>query len=366
MDEPAGTAVFLVLAPNWLGDAVMASPLLSRLAAARDERGQGPALHLAVRRPWAPLFAGDPRLAGLVPVERAGRHAGLRGIVRLAGDLRRVGARALVLGPPSLRAGLAAKLAGVPVRVGYRGDGRGLLLNHPLPRPVRGERHHSDELLALGDRALAACGLVPGDPDRERAWGLLPGCRAVPPADLGAGPDLWVLAPGTTYGEAKVWPVANAARFVDLAVATRGVRVALLGDAGATGFAAALRERCAGPWRTGLPGPAGVVDLVGRTSVATAAALLRKARAFVGNDSGLMHLAGALGVPTVGIFGSTNPAWTAPLGPAVRVLVADGFPCRPCYRRTCNQDRFCLETIGAASVLAAVDALVAESPKETP
>ncbi|MBE0567874.1 MAG: hypothetical protein IH621_18110, partial [Krumholzibacteria bacterium] len=88
MNEPAGTAVFLVLAPNWLGDAVMASPLLSRLAAARDERGQGPALHLAVRRSWAPLFAGDPAQPR------------------------------------------------VPVRVGYRGDGRGLLLSHPLPRPV--------------------------------------------------------------------------------------------------------------------------------------------------------------------------------------------------------------------------------------
>ncbi|MFO7607720.1 MAG: glycosyltransferase family 9 protein [Candidatus Krumholzibacteriia bacterium] len=366
MDETGRSPVILVLAPNWLGDVVMASPLLSRLAAARDGSGRGPAVQLAVRRAWAPLFAGDPRLAAVVEVERPGRHAGVRGLGRLAAQLRRVGADAVVLGPPSLRAALVARLAGVPARIGYRGDGRGFLLSAALRRPIRGARHHGDELLDLGDRALAACGLKPGDPDRERGWGLLPGCTASPAADPGPGPPLWVLAPGTTYGEAKVWPVANAARFADLAVGTRGVRLVLLGDSGAAGFAAALRERCAGPWRPGTAGPAGIVDLVGRTTVAEAAALLRRAEAFVGNDSGLMHLAGALGVPTVGLFGSTDPAWTAPLGPRVRTLAADGFPCRPCFRRTCNQERFCLETIAAEAVLEAVDALVAAARKEMP
>lgn len=366
MVETGRSPVILVLAPNWLGDVVMASPLLSRLAAARDGRGRAPAVHLAVRRPWSPLFAGDPRLAAVVAVERPGRHGGLRGIGRLAADLGRVGADAAVLGPPSLRSALVARLARVPARIGYRGDGRSLLLSAAPRRPPRGTRHHADELLDLGDRALAACGLKPGDPDRERAWGLLPGCTAVPAADPGPGPPLWVLAPGTTYGEAKVWPVANAARFAQMAVGDRGVRLVLLGDGGAAGFAAALRERCAGPWRTGTAGPAGIVDLVGRTTVAEAAALLRGARAFVGNDSGLMHLAGALGVPTVGLFGSTDPGWTAPLGPRARTLAADGFPCRPCFRRTCNQERFCLETLGADAVLAAVDDLVAAAGKEKP
>ncbi len=356
MPEARRDPVILVLAPNWLGDVVMASPLLSRLAAAGDGDGRLPAVHLAVRRPWAPLFAGDPRLAGLVLVERQGRHGGLAGLVRLGADLRRVAPDAVVLGPPSLRAGLAARLSGARVRVGYRSDGRGGLLSDALPLPPRGTRHHGDELTDLGDRALAACGLAAGDPDREAAWGLLPGLRAAPPADPGEGPAVWVLAPGTTYGEAKVWPLANARDFARRAVAERGVRLVLLGDAAAGRFAAELGRAVAGGARRDLPGPAGLVDLTGRTTVAEAAGLLRTADAFVGNDSGLMHLAGALGVPTVGLFGSTNPDWTAPLGPAVRVVAADGFPCRPCYRRTCNQPLFCLATIDAGQVLDAVDA----------
>ena len=143
-----------------------------------------------------------------------------------------------------------------------------------------------------------------------------------------------------------------------------GRRLALVGDASARPFAAWLRDETRLRWRGELAGPAGVVDLVGRTSLAELASLLLAAEVFVGNDSGVMHLAGALGVPTVGLFGSTNPDWTAPLGTATRVLAAAGFPCRPCYRRTCNQDRFCLATIGAEEVLAAVAAVTGRGGKD--
>ena len=366
MRDQAAVPVILVLAPNWLGDVVMTSPLLSRLAAARGADGRRPAVHLAVRRPWAPLFDADPRLASVVIVEREGRHAGPAGLLRLGADLRRVAPWAIVVGPPSLRAGLAARLSGAAVRVGYRGEGRGPLLTAAPAKPARGERHHSRELADLGDLALAACGLLPDAGGQAEAWGLLPACAAVPGPAADQGPPVWVLAPGTTYGEAKIWPLEQARRFADVAVAERGVRLVLLGDAAAADFAAAMRRGSPSPWRDSLAGPAGIVDLCGRTSLAAAAGLLRGAAAFVGNDSGLMHLSGALGVPTVGLFGSTNPAWTAPLGRATRVLAADGFPCRPCYRRTCNQDRFCLATIDAATVLAAVDDLCGRAPRGRP
>lgn len=365
MRDPALVPVFLVLAPNWLGDVVMTSPLLSRLAAARAPDGRRPTVHLAVRRPWAPLFAGDPRLTSLLPVDRDGRHAGLAGLTRLGADLRRVSADAIVVGPPSLRAGLAARLSGARIRVGYRGEGRGPLLTVAPAKPVRGARHHSRELTDLGDLALAACGLEPDVEGLEPGWGLLPAWESAPPATVADGPPVWVLAPGTTYGEAKIWPLESARRFADLAVAGRGVRLVLLGDAAAAEFAAAMGQGSTSPWRETLAGPAGIIDLCGRTSVAEAATLLRGTRAFVGNDSGLMHLAGALGVPTVGLFGSTNPAWTAPLGPVTRVLAAEGFACRPCYRRTCNQDSFCLATIDAEAVMAAVDELCGRAALET-
>lgn len=341
----------LVLAPNWLGDAVMASPLVSRLAASRDAAGRPPEIHLAVRSTWRSLFESDPRLAGLVAVDRGGRHGGVGGVGRLAHDLRAVGADAIVLGPPSLRAGLVAALARVPVRVGYAGDGRSPLLTHRLRRPARGARHHADELLDLGDAALAALDLAAGELAAERALGALSGAASHVGSD--GSPPVWVFAPGTTYGEAKVWPRDRAAEFTARAVTERGVRLVLLGDAAAGPLAAALAEgRAAGP-----QGP-GVDDRTGRTTVAEAAAVLAGADAFVGNDSGLMHLAAAMGVPTVGLFGSTNPAWTAPRGRRTAVVAAEGFACRPCYRRTCNNDVFCLATVGADAVLAAIDQLV--------
>lgn len=351
----------LLLAPNWLGDVVMASPLLSRLAAAVDPAGGAVRVHLAVRAAWAPLFAGDPRVSGLVVIERPGRHAGIAGLVRQARDLRGVGAEGIVLGPPSLRAALAAAGAGIGVRVGHRGDGRSALLSVAVARAPRGAVHHADELRDLGDRLLAACGLTAGADAREAAWGLLPvfAGRARPAAP---GP-LWVLGAGSTYGSAKEWPAAQARAFVAQAVGALGVRVAVLGDGAAAAFAAEVAGGLpvaaggrAEPW-------AGVLDLTGRTGIAEAADLLASADGFVGNDSGLMHLAGALGVPTVGIFGSTNPGWTAPLGPRVRTLAAEGFACRPCYRRTCNQPRFCLATIGPDAVLAALADLGATTAK---
>jgi heptosyltransferase-2 len=254
------------------------------------------------------------------------------------------------LGPPSLRAGVAAALARVPVRVGYRGDGRSLLLTHPVDRPRRGARHHADELRDLGDVALAALSLSPGTSVEEAEPGLLPGVAAHAGSD--GNPPVWVFAPGTTYGEAKVWPRERAVEFAARAVQERGVRLVLLGDAGAAPLAASLAEG-----RTAGPAGAGVEDRTGRTTVAEAAAVLAGADAFVGNDSGLMHLAAAVGAPTVGLFGSTNPAWTAPRGNATAVVAADGFSCRPCYRRTCNNDVFCLATIDSDAVLAAIDAL---------
>jgi heptosyltransferase-2 len=125
-----------------------------------------------------------------------------------------------------------------------------------------------------------------------------------------------------------------------------------------------MRAQAGVAWRHEPAGGPGVVDLVGRTDLREAAALLRAGEVFVGNDSGLMHLAAALGRPTVGLFGSSSPHWTAPRGPWVRVLAAAGFPCRPCFRKTCNQPRFCLDTIAAAEVVDAANALATAAAGE--
>jgi len=342
----------LLLAPNWLGDAVMMSPLLSLLAGARDHQGRRPHVTLAVRRRWLPLFRDDPRCDHLLPVARTGRHGGPLGVLRLGRELRAMRPDVVLLGPPSLRAALLAVLSGAGVRVGYRGDTRSTFLSHALVRPLRGTLHHADELVELGRAALAAGGLT-APPEADQGE-LLPGCAGRTAVEPGPGPEIWVLAPGTTYGEAKTWPADRVSEFLTAAVETAGVRVLLLGDKAARPFVDEVATAVCVPWRRELAGPPGVIDMVGTTDLGEAVELLMTATAFVGNDSGLMHVAGALGLATVGIFGSSNPDWTSPLGRWTRSLAAEGFACRPCYRRRCNQPEFCLAAIGAAEVLAAV------------
>jgi len=356
-----GAPRILLLAPNWLGDAVMTTPLLSLLSRARFGPADSPAeLVLAVRRPWLSLFAEDPRLSALVPVERTGRHAGIAGIVRLARDLRARKADAVILGPPSLRAGLASFLARIPVRCGFRTDGRGPLLNTGLTFPGRGSGHYSEQLCDLGRALMARLGGRVPDRDLPPGADPLPGCHREELPGLDDGPPLWAVGVGATYGGAKVWPRERVKEFLASASAGREVRIILLGQG--TGYrddsppGTCVREDLAG-------GP-GVVDLVGRTSLPQVCGLLARARVFVGNDSGLMHLAAALGVPTVGLFGSSDPCWTGPLGDRTRVLAPEGFPCSPCFLQECNQPRFCLDALSATRVLAAVEDLLTAAGKE--
>jgi heptosyltransferase-2 len=166
---------------------------------------------------------------------------------------------------------------------------------------------------------------------------------------------LWALGSGTTFGPAKNWPVRHLAEFLRAAVRERERRVVLLGDRASAGIVRQVRQAVDLEFRDTLPGPAGVIDLTGRTDLRRLVGILKSCQGYVGNDSGLMHVAGALGCPTVGIFGSSNPDWTGPAGAASDFVIAEGFDCRPCYRPTCDQPEFCLDTIGAGRVLAELE-----------
>jgi len=357
----------LLQLPNWLGDVIMTTPLLEFLARAFSTQNETarPELHLAVRDVWAPLFAADPRISSLLPVKRPGRHDGVVGIWQLASDLRHGHYDAVLLGPPSLRAGLTGALAGIPHRIGHVGDGRGWLLKPGLLRGDRGSRHFSFEMMDLGLALLDVLGIAQPPASGELPQPSLPGCGTIPALAYADGePPLWVVAPGTSYGQAKTWPPARVQDFMEMVAGTVGARIVLLGDRQGVDSVAALRRSSSLRWSESFAVPGQVVDLVGRTDLGQVVAVLKAAAAFVGNDSGLMHLAGALGVPTVGIFGSSNPDWTRPLGRATRVAVAEGFSCRPCYRQTCNQADFCMETITAESVLAHLETMLGSQRPE--
>jgi heptosyltransferase II len=355
--ESATVQKLLVLGPNWLGDAVMMTPLLDYLGCGKKyPDGSKPHITLGIRNSWAPLFQNDPRIDDLITFDRGGKHGGVRGLFAQAGLLGGRKFDAVIMCPPSLRVALVSRLAGIPRRIGFAADGRSLLLTTPLKKHSRGSLHYSQEMLALGQSWL---GLDEGP--LPVPCTTLQGCLNVVPHALGEGPPVWVMAPGTTYGQAKTWPARHVGAFLDKAVNQHHVRVLLLGDDQTRPFVDSLASLCTSSWRTNLEGPAAIIDMTGKTDLMQVVALLKSASAFVGNDSGLMHLAGALSVPTVGLFGSSNPDWTAPLGLRTKALAVPGFSCRPCYRKTCNQNEFCLDKLSANAVLESLSQLMQAS-----
>lgn len=335
----------LVVAPNWLGDSVMALPALQTLRAHFADA------HLAVaaRPSVAALFAMVPGVQQVVTLES---RAGLSGVRPWRRDVARLAAERFdlaVLFPNSFLSAWIASQARIPERWGYATDLRGRWLTRAFPRPSA-EVHQADYYLALTTAAgLAAAPrvarLVPPAPAIEAARLLLP------------GRDYVVLAPGAAYGRAKQWPPASYAALAVTLWRTRGLTPVVIGAGGdrAAGdeLAAALAELPGGAETAGA-----LVDLIGRTDLATLAAVLGAARAVVANDSGAMHLAGAVGTAVVAIFGPTNEQQTAPLtasleGPAARLAIHPVW-CRPCMLRECPLGHACMRGVAPADVAALI------------
>ncbi len=342
---PSAVARVVVLAPNWLGDAVMALPALQSV------RDAYPAAHLAVaaRPSVAPLYAMVPGVAAVLPLESRG---GLSNVKRWRRDAARLAAERFdlaVLLPNAFMAAWITAQARIPERWGYDTDLRGRWLTKALRRPAPSV-HQADYYLAL----TTAVGLAPA----PRVARL-----AVPEAARDAAMrlvtvrDYVVLAPGAAYGRAKQWPPERFAALARTLWQTRGVAAVLVGAGGdavaGSEFTQALLA---------LPGGAGtrtaVVDLIGKTDLATLAAVLAGARAVVANDSGAMHLAGAVGAPLVAIFGPTNEQQTAPLTSALDArpprLAIHPVWCRPCMLRECPLGHMCMRGVAPADVAALI------------
>jgi lipopolysaccharide heptosyltransferase II len=316
----------LVRIPNWLGDALLARPLLHALRRAHPRaelRAVAPAALLG-------LLSADPVVDAwdAWPAPVAERSA-------LAGRLRAWRPDLALVLPPSFSSAVFAWHTGARVRIGYAHEGRSLLLTRALRRPARGERHLSDEYLELGRVAGAGSGEAPALPVRPAAHEQ---ARALLRTRGAEGAPVAILGPGAIYGPAKRWA---ADRFAALARAlTRAGRCVLV--CGAASDRAVCSEVAAGAGE-------GVVALAGETGIELQAALCAAASVAVCNDSGLAHLAAAVGAPTVAIFGSTSSAWTAPLGARVRV-VQRAPVCSPCFQRTCAIGYRCLDAISVADV----------------
>lgn len=316
----------LVIAPQWLGDCVMAEPLLRRLAA-RGER-----LTVAALPHLAALFASMPHVTRVVPLPFAKGRLELKARRDLGSQLSGQFDVAYVL-PNSLKSALLPFLAGIPKRVGYLGEARVGLLTHRLKNPAKGQR---SPMVPFYSALSGEAGVEADVPSLQADAAHVDETLQTVGLTTAKGRYL-ALAPGSEYGAAKRWPAEHYAALAARWAAAKGMPVVLLGSGGE----AALCERIAD--QANQPGGEACRSLAGQTTLTQALHLIAGAQALVSNDSGLMHVAAALGVPQVAVFGSSSPEHTPPLSAAAQVVWLKNdatyqppLDCAPCFDRECR------------------------------
>ena len=331
----------LIIAPQWIGDAVMTEPLMRRLQA-RGERLTVGAL------PWvAPVYRAMPSVAEVVefPFAHGGLQFAARRRIALDFSRRPQPFDAAYVLPNSLKSALLPMFAGIPKRVGYMGEARIGFLTHRLKNPTK-KPPMVAFYSALSGEENPKTGyqtdmpqLTLNDADVQTTL-----------AELGLQRGNYVVfSPGAEFGSAKRWPLPH---FVDLALKL-DVPVVLLGS----GKEFELCQAIVSPVNAKQPNKC--LNLAGKTTLAVAFSAIAAAKCVVSNDSGLMHVAAALGVPQVAIFGSSSPLHTPPLSRAATVLWLKNDPnyqpaldCAPCFARECQFGHTrCLRDISADLVL---------------
>lgn len=332
---PAGWTVdrlqkfeILIRSPNWLGDACMAVPAVRAIRRGRPDCR----VTVLVKEKIADVWKLVPEVDEILPIP--GR-TGIWGVKNLIARCGRAFDAAILL-PNSLRTALEVWLPGIPRIAGYRGHWRSWLVDQIIPKRKRPGpiMHHAVHYLRIARRAG-------GDVRDESLFDPVPR----PDRSPAEAPQIG-LCPGAEYGPAKRWPAerfAEAAKLVNKRVPAQWF---IFGTAAEAELGSTLAQEI---------GPA-AISLAGRTTLQELFARLRSCDVLLTNDTGTMHLAVLLGVPTVSIFGSTEPAWTGPLGGEAsgHTVLRYQVPCSPCFLRECPLDFRCMTSISPARAAEAV------------
>lgn len=331
------TRTFIV-APQWIGDAVMTEPLLAALA----QRGE---VLTVAALPWvAPVYRAMAQVAEVIEMNFARGRLQWSARRELARSLQGRFDAAYVL-PNSFKSALIPWFARIPVRVGYLGEGRWFLLNRVRPN-VRGRPEMVPFYVALAEtgappvrheRGVASSSSAPARFPRlkldEQAAATVLQSHGLRPHEY------WAFAPGAEFGPAKRWPAGHFGALAQRLHAETGLPVLLLGSGKDVAVCESIAQMARGACRV----------LAGQTSLMDAMALLEQARGIVSNDSGLMHVGAAFGVPQVAVFGSSSPLHTPPLNARARVIWLKeelGLDCAPCFARECRYGHTrCLQEI---------------------
>ena len=331
----------VVVAPNWLGDAVMALPAFA------DVRRHFADAHLAVaaRPSVAPMFAMVQGVDELVRLPGGGGLKALSGWKSDVTALQPGSFDLALLLPNSFATALIARKAGIGERWGFATDWRGRLLTRAIEKP-KGTSHHSAyyQALTTGLGIDAGPPFAEVRPDLDRTRELM--------VDIGLDPDdrFVVFAPGAAYGRAKQWLPERFAELADLIINDSGWSVLMVGSNADRSTCEEIAAR--------LPATGTrinrLIDVCGRTDLQMLAGLLSRSHAVVSNDSGAMHLAGAVGARVIAVFGATNEKRTSPLrasaaAPEPAIVTHEVF-CRPCMLRECPIDHRCMRGITARAV----------------
>lgn len=333
------TMKILIRVPNWIGDSILARPAIESIADSFPEAE----LWLSAAEWVKDLFSSDGKIPGIVPLSPANDIKSVRAAARkLKAQSFDVG----ILLTNSFGSALLFLLAGIPERWGYAADGRRPLLTKSVrrlnPDSPRHQVHYYLDLvsgLGLTTRPPELRLSVPPD-EKERARQRL--------LDLGLDPQrpLVILSPGAGYGPAKRWPASRFAALASLFQERKDAAVLVIGSAAESDIAAAISSSLKKK----------PFVLTGKTTLPQLKGLISRAHLFVSNDSGPMHLANALRVPVVGIFGPTDPAITGPFEQPAAVVKKD-VPCWPCSYRKCPYDHRCMMQIDPEEVYRAGEAL---------
>jgi heptosyltransferase-2 len=334
----------LVRGTNWLGDAVMSLPAI------RAIRGIFSHAHIAVlvRPSLADLYTGEQTIDQVIPYPAM--H-GLSARREFAAQLRARRFDGAILLQNAFDAALIAWLAGIPERIGYARDGRGFLLTQPIPVPEPGDipRHERFYYLELLRRAGMLERFPDCDPIRLDA---IPAARAAGAAhlsELGIEGPVIGISPGAAYGNAKRW---HAERFAETAAMLRDAGTFLI-------FGSAAERPLCDAVAAHLPAAR---NLAGETTLRQFIDLASVCRVFLTNDSGAMHVASALGVPTVAVFGATDDTTTGPTGPLARVI-REHAECSPCLLRECPIDHRCMTAVTPHRVALVAQDLMESTPR---
>lgn len=334
----------LLRGANWVGDAVMMTPAVGSL------RKHFPKARIHVlAKPWVvPVFEAVPPVDRILVYDKADRHRGIRGGMHLVRSLRTYDFHAAILFQNAFEAALIAALSRIPMRIGYATDGRGALLTHRPARPDKSRKiHQVDYYLGI----LKGVGI----PDRCRRLHLSIGEDAARKAEtildrcgIRDAHCLVGLNPGAAFGPAKQWPPERFALIGDRIREIFGATILIFGGPQDQLLG---RKICEGMRHSAM-------NLAGRTDLSEAMALIQRCRLFITNDSGLMHVASALDVPLVAIFGSTDPEVTGPWGFRGKIL-SSRLPCSPCLRPVCPLGhRECMTRIPTETVFEAARAFL--------